>query len=498
LNGERRPVARATRWVVVLSALALLQAACGSTLDVPPGSLTDDGLTAGTSTSNAPTSTTESGGAVATARSSAGRPGTGVAPQVSGPQGSTAAAPRPSVRAPGIGSGTLDIGVYTATGATKLYGDLGLKGLNFGDHEKQAEAVANWINENGGAGGRKLRLVFHDFNIPRAAAGDAAGETQAACEAWTQDRKVYAVVNPIANAYMDQLTTCLEKHGVITLNNSAMVDARFMQRHGDYFYAPSSLNLTRALREEIAALHKRKFFDPKAPVGIVRYNTPEDEGVVADGVLPELRKRGLRAEVGVVDVHGTGNEYQSLVLRFKTLGIKNVLFTWTGVILFAQAAEGQDYHPRYGFHSHNAVQFLQTNVSASQLERSAGIGWSPVDLDNEHRPGPVSSRETLCLKLAKDAGEDTSEPAVAQSMRAFFCDPFLFLKDVLDRAESLSAKDVAAAAESFGDRFVSAATYRTRFGADRTHDGVHGYRVFEWDTPCACFVYKTPTLAMSD
>jgi hypothetical protein len=297
---------------------------------------------------------------------------------------------------------------------------------------------------------------------------------------------------------MDQLATCLEKHGVIQINNSAMVDGRFMQRHAEHFYSPSSLNLTRALRQNIDALYKRKFFDPKAPVGVVRYNTPEDAGVVADGVIPELQKRGLKAEVGVVDVYGTGNDYQNIVLRFKTLGIKNVLFTWTGVILFAQSAESQDYHPRYGLHSHNAIQFLQMNVSPNQLRGSAGIGWSPSDMDNAHKQPPVSSRESLCLKLAEDAGEDTSEPAVAQSMRAFFCDPFMFLKDVLDRAKGLGTRDVAAAVESFGASYESAATYRTLFGAGRTHDGVYGYRFFEWDTPCGCFVYRTPTQPMSD
>jgi hypothetical protein len=227
LNAQRGPHRVRKRTAGLFFLAALLLSACGSTLPEGTTAAGNDQLTGGVPAAVAPTQT---GGIAPTANASTvATPGTtGAAPRTDGPALTSGAAG-------GLGAGTLDIGVYTATGATKFYGDLGLKGLNFGDHQRQTKAVVDWINANGGAGGKKLRIVFHDFNIARAAT-DAAGETQSACEDWTQDQKVYAVVNPIANAYMDQLATCLEKHGVISINNSAMVDERFMKRHAAHFY----------------------------------------------------------------------------------------------------------------------------------------------------------------------------------------------------------------------------------------------------------------------
>jgi hypothetical protein len=63
------------------------------------------------------------------------------------------------------------------------------------------------------------------------------------------------VIAIVGNETMDQLYSCLQQHNVIGIANIGQtIDDGFMRRLGDHFYAPSSMNMTRALAENIAAL----------------------------------------------------------------------------------------------------------------------------------------------------------------------------------------------------------------------------------------------------
>jgi len=481
---------------LLAAAVLLLMVGCGSTVQVR--STTATGGASGLDGVGSPVDSPRSLDASPSTRAG----GRGLAPSTAGAgaqPGAGAVSPGRLAPRPGTSGGTgvasakapVKIGVYVATAASNYYSQLGLEGLSTGDQINQVKAITAYINAHGGMGGRPIQLVFHDFDIARGSSNPSS-EAQAACSTFTQDHHVFAVVSILGNADMGLLFSCLRDHGVIGISTATYVDAGFMKRMGDYFYAPSTFMLERAVRTNIEVLHARGFFDPKAPVGVVAYTSQADQAVLRNGILPTLAKFGLKADVYNVDVEGSGAEYPNMVLKFRQNGVKQVVFTWTSVLLFAQAAQAQNYHAAFALTSYSYLQFLQSNAPASQLEGAMGIGWNPIgDVDGARDPGPVSSRAALCTKIARDAGEDVGQRSVVGIVHSF-CDSLFFLADASKGAAQLDVRSFATSAQALGRGFESAYTFSSLLAPGRLNDGASSYRLFSFRNDCSCFAYVGP------
>jgi ABC-type branched-subunit amino acid transport system substrate-binding protein len=390
---------------------------------------------------------------------------------------------------PGVTASQIRVGVYTVNGYDDYAEAAGIQGIRTGDHAAISNAVIAYVNRNGGVLGRKLVPVFHDYSIPLATTNPSS-ETQAACAAWTQDAKVLGVIAPSTISDMGNLMGCLSTHGTFAVSELALVDAAFMRRFGKHFYVASGVNETRALKQNVDTLFARGFFPRGAPVGVIHYNTTTDKGAAYEGIVPALKAHGLTPDVAEVNIQGSGNEYANIVLRFKAAGVKSVVFTWTSVYLFSQAAQAQQYAPRLGISTIALPQFLQQNVPPSQLKGAMGISWNPsADVDARRDPGPVSERAKLCLKLGAEAGQDVTNRSVAANTLGY-CDALLFFAETLNRAKAPTVDAFQAAVTGTGPSYTSAMTFRTRFGPSR-NDGAAGYRVLAFKGSCTCFVYDS-------
>jgi hypothetical protein len=227
---------------------------------------------------------------------------------------------------------------------------------------------------------------------------------------------------------------------------------------------------------------------------VVFPDVPDDIAAVNQGLRPALARLGLKLDATFASPTDASAQpaYKNAVLRFRADGITHVLFTSaSSPFQFMADAESQQYYPRYGLGSKNSPSTLQGISSASAQHGAMGIGWQPMnDVDAAHDPGTISARQALCLKLQKDAGQNTSARATAV-FGLWYCDNLFLLRDALLHAPSFSPAGFRQGAESLTS-FEVASTFRSILGPNRLHDGASAYRVFAFKDACSCYQYVSP------
>lgn len=490
-------------------AVVLALAGCGSTVETTAGApisqdggLTTNGAATGLggpgATTGVPGST---GGTNGLAPSSVGVPGatsaggqagagmsTATAPTTTGAGGQSASRLGPAGTAFGVTDKTIKIGIFTVQGFSSFGASLGVN-VSVGDQRAEAQAVIKYLNAHGGMAGRQIIPIFHDESVS-GAASNYNGEMQAACAAWTQDNRVYALASAIGTQG-DTLYQCLGKANVITSSAGESKDAQFFEQYANTFYMPVEVNLTRILHDNVDALYGAGFFGSNAKVGVVRVDDPIEERAVNDGLIPALAGHGLKLtdQYAISSGDDSTAQFSNAVLKFKAEGITHVLFTFASPLFFMTNAESQHYHPRYGLHSRSSpAALLQGNAPNDQLAGSMGIGWQQYnDVDASHDPGPPSPRAKLCLKLMRDAGQNTSVRATAL-VGLWQCDVLFFLHDALAAAPNFTLAGFRAGAESLA-HYEAASTFRSGFSPGQLHDAAKAYRLFAFKNSCSCFAY---------
>jgi ABC-type branched-subunit amino acid transport system substrate-binding protein len=500
------------RSTVAFLAVAAALAACGTTVPLTstgpgsangslgvgdPGGSTSSGTTTGAGTTGEGSTSTTGGsnvpggvtGPIPTGGPSSPQPGvpqtTGAQPLPTGGKGG------PAGTALGVTATTIKIGVFTAQGFGDFAASAGFS-AGTGDQRKEAQATIDHINAHGGLAGRKIIPVFHDISVAGAAA-NVDSEYTAACAAWTEDDRVYAVVSFVGTVD-NVLYECLSKRGVPVMASGDSQDASFFEKYANYYYQPADMNLRRIMGNLADGLFTAGFFGPKPKIAVLRVDSANEKAAVDKGLVPALARHGLKladqfAVPGGTDTSG----YQAAVLRFKTEGITHVLFTYQGSpLLFMVNAENQKYYPRYGIHSRNSpATLLQGSAPAKQQHGTMGIGWQPMnDVDSSNDPGVLNGRQKLCLKLLNDSGQ-AGQGRIAALLALWMCDNFLFLQDALAKAPSFTMAGLRTGAESLGT-FPSASTFRSTIAPGRLHDGAGQYRLIAFKDDCTCYQYVSP------
>jgi hypothetical protein len=386
----------------------------------------------------------------------------------------------------GVTATTITVGQLIVNGASGLADSAGIKGAQTGDQKAIAQAVIDHLNAKGGLAGRRIVPVFYDVNLGSYQANQP-GEAQAACTALTQDQPVYAVASYVAWGSED-LYACLDKAGVIVAGTGELTTDALVRRHPDSLFLPSDLTFTRVLRDSVDVLSGAGWFGRSPKTAVVGADSPVAREAVEGGLKPGLAARGLTLD----DAAYVGTEnYTSTVLRFASEGITHVFFSvGASVLLFAQAANAQGYHPALEVDSRQSPgSYVQGNAPAASLKNAMGLGWSPfLDLDNSRWPAQVTPGRQACFQAAAAAQQNLTDATTALTA-TYICDEWFFLRDVLSRTKDLSRPGFRAAAEALGTSFAPASTFRSRVSAAR-HDGADAYHLNVYDEGCSCFTYR--------
>jgi ABC-type branched-subunit amino acid transport system substrate-binding protein len=377
---------------------------------------------------------------------------------------------------------------FEVSDADAYFKSLGFS-LTTGNTTNQVQALVAYVNSHGGLAGRRIEPVL--YKVPTA---DDGSKAQTECSYFTQDHRVFAVLGAGAGSSF-ALFSCLAKAGTIYIDGYGSQTAAAAKTLRGYWYDPADFVLDRFARAYIDQLVSLRFFTPGARIGLLSYDDPSFRDVVTRVVKPALAAHGLTlSDEALFSTSAYASQGQAFVLRFKTDRITHVLNLVAGVIVFfQQAAENQQYRPRYALSSRDGPgAWVQVLAPPAQLAGSLGIGWQPLaDVDLAHSPGDVSPNEKLCRQIMKAAGEDTSNQGVLVASHRY-CETVFFLRAALQGASALSPAGLAQAVTAMGSSYLPVTTFKTQFSMTRS-DGPAEIRPFTFHADCACFAYSGGT-----
>lgn len=515
------------RATALVGVLALLSAACGSTVQVggdlsderevtfAPG---DDELDLGaTDATDAPDLDLDGFDAPGTSDGGPGDGPTGT-PGAPGAPGGGAAAPGQPAPAPGTGQagaagparGLTDTQMVvgfpmTVDGANEA---LGVEGITTGDMRGRNEALLDYFNARGGAGGREIVPVYHSYDGTSTQSFSA--QEQAGCATYTQDNEVFVVMEAGTEFTDGTMLACLQNAGVPALVSPGLswfsdpIFARFPN-----FAQTNALSLDAIARFWPRGLDELEYFDARTPVepvrvGLLTYDTSVMRGVTEQSLKPAMRavgqefteERYISLPGRLADVGAMTTEINSAILQFRSQQVQHVMIQDNGnallTLLFMQSAESQGYQPRYGLTSNNGGQLLFDEAgSAAQFSDARMVGWSPMtDVPESEFTESMGPARELCDRIFAEAGM-TYENLNARLVAYLQCDGFMSLVAATDAIEGPLTQDrLIPAFLGLGTSWRSALSGPTRFAPDRRY-GIARYRLARFVDDCTCFRYTS-------
>ena len=431
-------------------------------------------------------------GAGTTGAGPAGAPGAG-STAASGPTGVS-----PGKSGPGFSASEIKIGI-----SLFKVGSIGEQfgiDASYGDGQKQAQAVVDYVNSRGGIAGRKVKPVYYTVDFGRTDGFQDGGFEAESCEKWTNDDRVFAAINnAMARA---QLLPCLAKKGVPGIHDGMPIDERRLAPYRDFYYTgagPKALTIDRVATVTTKALGARGFYKAAAGakptvVGIIHYDDEFYRDVVNKKMIPAIKSFGVQKVVVQAAPYGATTNDSTYVSRFQAEGVTHVHFLGEAnayPMTFMPAAENQRYRPKYGISTEQYPNLLEGTqpIPRAQLANTTGIGWSQLlDVNNANDPGPTGPNDTLCLDIQKKAGQNMGERA-ARFTATTYCHGLFFLKRSLDKAPALTPVGLAQAVAGIGTGYSSPGTFNPTSYSAGKHDGGTSYREFEFRN--GAFVYTS-------
>lgn len=449
------PKSKALTSVVVVCAVALLAAGCGSSKK----------STTPTTSASTPTSTV------------------------------------PATPLAGMTASQIKIGMWwvdSEGSCAKIHVTSGSAGCGAGD-ETEFKNMTAYVNAHGGIAGRQIVPVIYHTGLGVTFAQGA----QQACTYFTQDNPVGIVITQ--NAVPGNSISCLVQHHVITIHADTFpYDNADYTSYFPYSYAPDRPRPERWVKAYVDGLASAHFFSGNVKVGLVRYDFPEYNSVFNSVMLPELQANNvtlaqdasIAPPASFTALGGLQTQLSTTILKFKSAGINRVLFlTDVGTLdlFWYSIAKAQNYFPQYGLSSTEQMSVFVDMAPKGTLTNAVGVGWDPFyDVKPAQDPGGTAATATC-----KQAMNNPSGTPVGRNNK---CDSLLFVQTVLDKASAsnnLTVQGFQQAAAALGTSFQPAEVFSDQFGPG-LYDGPSSYRVYSFATACNCFQYTGPLTPMSE
>lgn len=391
--------------------------------------------------------------------------------------------------------GPLRVGIiYNDAGASSA----ALAGIGAGFELEDTKGIYSLlikhINSHGGFGGRKLVPVWYGQGNEGSNSEDVVYQGQ--CDFFTQDHKVPLVIIGGNNRSL-VLQSCLAKRGVVAIHNySTFYDDGVFTRLAPFLYSPSLLSGTR-LNKWIDGMAEIGYFNSNAKLGIVTFDTEMHRRVTTRTVQPAMARHGVsNPEVVYIsgsssDLGNVSSQSSSAVLRFRSSGVTHVIFVGSsGVIpfFFVPAARSQNYHPRYGWNTHEFPQYHGERYP-EEMRGSVGMGWDPFRDVLEPQAPPLNSAATECIRLLRSGGYFKSRNRTTQIAAVYSCDALFFLRAAMRQSGGVfDPRSFRKAVTALRGTYVAPLAFRTQFGTGR-FDGASELRPLRWNERCRCFEY---------
>jgi hypothetical protein len=350
---------------------------------------------------------------------------------------------------PGITADTIKIGVSYADDAEEGNAALGAAGATQINTRRAWEALLKYVNDRGGVDGRKLVPVFHRLSATSTEPFEQ--QDQEVCAHWSEDDPVFVSDGAFKT---DNGISCFQEHGMVTVTTNGLryKSNAFFERF------PTYLEFDGVDEDSIGVMYadhmkKMGYFNKGAKLGIVAWDDPEYAGPTQNSLIPRLKQNGVTPTDVVYTQYPTngadiGNavaQVGNTAVKFKGEGITHVMFMDSGAqlaLFFMQAAQRQQYAPRYGLTSASGNTALADLLAAGgagdarqQLEDALSIGWLPsIDVRQDDAPSwanpPVKK---VCYEQMRKGGVEM-DSANARALADSVCDSVWTIQATLEAA----------------------------------------------------------------
>ncbi len=359
------------------------------------------------------------------------------------------------------------------------------------DPASQAQAVAEWINQRGGIGGRRLELQMrrYDFYRERLSVLDAA-----TCNVFSK-----AIADVDRHASTDILIPCLAKKGVPTFVNAQSSPAiGDFNRYPGLLYSSGSAAIDRPQGAYIRGLKAAGFFARGTRVGVLRSTGLPQLDHAHNALRGALTNEGIKVvadvPVSTEDVASFLVTETNAMLKMRSARVDRIVAVdENGVVLgqFMRNAENQRYRPLYGVNSIASPQFLARETPLRQLRGAIGVGWSPLvdvpggsDADN-----PVRDQCDQIFRAFKVAVGDRTP--FGHYTAYHVCDSVLLIAAAVAQSGDASVGGLRRGIDKVGPRWTSPLALGTSLGNGRA-DGAARWRMLRFGDDCRCFRYDGP------
>jgi hypothetical protein len=464
-----------------------------SSLGVPTGSGSGNGLGSSSTGGTGPLSPGQTGGASGQPGSSGGSSATTGSTGTGGPRSQAAVAGH------GYTATTIRVG-FSDSDAGSYASKVGLKGVVTGDTKAQYQALANYINAHGGIAGRRVLLYEYTYQTQQQLDNiDQAGAQ--ACTAWTSDDQVFAVLNS-GLSDLESFVSCMAAANTPTIDSwpasGNAVGAKFYNKYPNTLYNPGSFTAEKLAQLYVGMMKRTKYLTGWDTALGQPGNAPVKAGILIEQdpfqlyagqrVVAELRKAGVTLNDADIIYFGSGasdfsSASSSAVLKFRQDGVTHVV---TSGLTFAQTAQSQHYFPRYA--NLQEPEVVAENYPAQQLAGSVAMGASPAyDTNSAHQP-PDNSAQKLCRKIMTDAHQDSSTLLTWALMQAA-CDEMFTLATALNATGSISVQSLRVGYERAG-AVACTFTFTCQQGPlPGGHASAQAIRDMLFNAACTCYLY---------
>ncbi|MEQ6903318.1 hypothetical protein [Nocardioides sp. YIM 152588] len=398
----------------------------------------------------------------------------------------------PAATGPGVSEEAVKV-VFVGVDLDAVKKTTGFKNASVGDPEQQVQALEDWVNANGGLGGRELDAVFKLYD----ASTDSPAAEEQLCNEVTQDERAFAVV--LTGQFQSNARPCYAGRETLMLDETLVANnAELFEELAPYLWAPSFPEYNSFVASFVQALDGAGFFEGRDQVAIVAADTPSNRATIEGKAIPQLDALGMTAEVGWVDPTDIGTIYtgeEQAAITFATKGIDRVMFLGGSRLasIFATIAGSKGFDATYAISSFDNPSFFVNNpdtVPADTMTGMVGVGFHPPqDVFDDQYPFPTAGVEQECIDIYAGAGIEFGSREAAR-VALPYCDAARLLKLGADNVDGeLNAATWSDAVNEHGDEYQTASGFGNALGGGH-YAAAGAYRVMRFDDACSCFVYE--------
>jgi hypothetical protein len=355
------------------------------------------------------------------------------------------------------------------------------------------DALVAEMNKAGGINGRRIDPVYGHTDTASASWNT---DFQAACENFTRDHKVAAVLGYVF-VWLDAFEGCLAKAGVVHLYGGYTPGDRQLQREFPLVVSTSHPDLESHWLTVVGGAISSGRLKPSNKLGLFvddcahgnrAFNAVGPAYLKAHKIPYEVFQTGCSS--GASDNGKAASEIEAAALRFRSDGVDTVAISGVPLLIFATHAESQRWYPSYITSVAGAA--FEGNVPATQLKNFHGFSWMPaVDVNPGHQPAPPNAAQRRCLSML--AAQGIRPGGYNDYMLAYTaCDALFMYAAALQRTNGHSeAAVVVPALTAIAPTYESASTYGGHVQVSNVQrGGAAVWREWGYADDCSCMVYK--------